>query len=45
MELSHRRVDVGEVTLHIAEAGDPTRPLVIFLHGFPELWWSWRHQL
>ena len=45
MELSHRRVDVGEVTLHVAEAGDPTRPLVIFLHGFPELWWSWRHQL
>ena len=20
-------------------------PLIVFLHGFPELWWSWRHQL
>ena len=20
-------------------------PLVVFLHGFPEFWWSWRHQL
>jgi pimeloyl-ACP methyl ester carboxylesterase len=29
--------------LHVAEAG--TGPLVILLHGFPEFWWSWRHQL
>ena len=27
----------------MAEAG--TGPLVILLHGFPEFWWSWRHQL
>jgi pimeloyl-ACP methyl ester carboxylesterase len=27
----------------VAEAG--TGPLVILLHGFPEFWWSWRHQL
>lgn len=50
----HRRVDVGEVTLHVAEAR-PTNvgtgevpkdvPLVVFLHGFPEFWWSWRDQL
>jgi pimeloyl-ACP methyl ester carboxylesterase len=39
----HRRVHVGEVTLHVAEAGEG-RP-VILLHGFPELWWAWRHQL
>jgi pimeloyl-ACP methyl ester carboxylesterase len=26
----------------VAEAG--TGPLVILLHGFPEFWWSWRHQ-
>ena len=45
METSHRRLNVGEVTLHVAEAGDPSRPLVVFLHGFPEFWWSWRHQL
>jgi epoxide hydrolase 4 len=49
----HRRIDVGEVTLHVAEArpdGAGTEvpddvPLVVFMHGFPELWWSWRHQL
>jgi pimeloyl-ACP methyl ester carboxylesterase len=29
--------------MHIAEAG--AGPLVVLLHGFPELWYSWRHQL
>ena len=28
---------------HVAEAGDG--PLVLLLHGFPQFWWSWRHQL
>ena len=45
----HRRIDVGEVTLHVAEArpaGDlADAPLVLLLHGFPEFWWSWRRQL
>lgn len=48
--ITHRRVNVGEVTLHVAEVrpkGELSKdvPLVIFLHGFPEFWWSWRHQL
>jgi pimeloyl-ACP methyl ester carboxylesterase len=29
--------------MHIAEAG--SGPLVLLLHGFPESWYSWRHQL
>ncbi len=56
----HRKIDVGAVHLHVAEARprmpdgaladgsqdvDPEVPLVVFMHGFPELWWSWRHQL
>ncbi|HAU23012.1 MAG TPA: alpha/beta hydrolase [Erythrobacter sp.] len=42
-----REVDCGDVTLRCAiegpEAG--TAPLVLFVHGFPESWYSWRHQL
>ncbi|HMO11461.1 MAG TPA: alpha/beta hydrolase, partial [Actinotalea sp.] len=28
---------------HVAVAGDG--PLVVLLHGFPQMWWAWRHQL
>ena len=38
-----RRIDVGEVTLRVAERGEG--PLVVLLHGWPESWYSWRHQL
>ncbi len=31
------------IRLHVVECG--TGPLVVLLHGFPEFWWSWRHQL
>jgi pimeloyl-ACP methyl ester carboxylesterase len=31
--------------LHVAEAGPETGPLVILLHGFPEFWYGWRHQI
>ncbi|MGH3754287.1 MAG: alpha/beta fold hydrolase [Pseudonocardiaceae bacterium] len=40
---SHREVSANGIRLHVAEAG--TGPLVLLLHGFPEFWWSWRHQL
>jgi epoxide hydrolase 4 len=39
----HIRIDTGEVRLHAVEAGQG--PLVVLLHGFPEFWWSWRHQI
>lgn len=39
----HRFLNVRGVRIHAAEAGQG--PLVLFLHGFPELWYSWRHQL
>ena len=41
--ITHRRVQTNGIGMHIAEAG--TGPLVLLLHGFPELWYSWRHQL
>jgi pimeloyl-ACP methyl ester carboxylesterase len=31
--------------LHVAVAGPPDGPPVVLCHGFPELWYSWRHQL
>lgn len=46
----HEFVPANGSRFHVATAG-PTRgngdraPLVLFLHGFPEMWWAWRHQL
>jgi len=39
----HRAISANGIRLHVAECGDG--PLVVLLHGFPEFWWSWRHQL
>jgi len=39
----HRTIETNGINMHIAEAGEG--PLVLLLHGFPELWYSWRHQL
>src|SRR5579862_6736364 len=34
------------LNMQVARAGkDPARPLVVMLHGFPECWYSWRHQI
>src|SRR3954462_12028449 len=40
---SHRFVSANGTRFHVVEAG--TGPLVLFLHGFPEFWWAWEHQL
>lgn len=42
-EVKHRSVETNGITMHIAEQGDG--PLVVLCHGFPECWYSWRHQL
>lgn len=34
-----------DTKIHHAESGDSSKPLMIFLHGFPEFWYSWRHQI
>src|SRR6516225_8455801 len=39
----HRTVDSNGIHLHFAEQGEG--PLVVLCHGFPESWYSWRHQL
>ncbi len=41
--ITHRTLETNGINLHIAEAGEG--PLVLLLHGWPESWYSWRHQL
>ncbi|OEL33892.1 Bifunctional epoxide hydrolase 2 [Dichanthelium oligosanthes] len=43
----HRQVEANGISMHVAEAGpeDASAPAVLFVHGFPELWYSWRHQI
>jgi len=43
--ITHRTVEVNGLSLHLAEAGPADGPVVLLLHGFPECWYSWRHQL
>jgi pimeloyl-ACP methyl ester carboxylesterase len=40
--IRHRMVDVGDVTVHVAEQGSGLP--VVMCHGFPGLWYSWRNQ-
>jgi pimeloyl-ACP methyl ester carboxylesterase len=42
-EIKHRTIKTNGINMHIAEAGEG--PLVLLVHGFPELWYSWRHQI
>ena len=42
-EARHRIVETNGIRIHVAEQG--TGPLVLLCHGFPESWYSWRHQL
>ncbi|MFY9316869.1 MAG: alpha/beta hydrolase [Burkholderiales bacterium] len=43
MEITHRFVESNGLRMHLAEAGQG--PLVVLCHGWPESWYSWRHQL
>ena len=43
--LRHQRARLNGIHLHWVEAGPPEGPPVILLHGFPEFWYGWRHQL
>ena len=42
-EVTHRFIETNGIRMHIAEQG--TGPLVLLLHGFPELWYSWEKQM
>ncbi len=40
---SHNRINTNGIQLHYVTQGEG--PLMLFLHGFPEFWYSWRHQV
>lgn len=39
----HRFIAANGARFHVAEVGKG--PIVLLLHGFPQFWWTWRHQL
>jgi len=41
--VTHRHVRLNGINMHIVEQGEG--PLVLLLHGWPETWYSWRHQI
>lgn len=41
--VTHRFINTNGIKMHIAQQG--SGPLVVLCHGFPESWYSWRHQL
>lgn len=41
----HDYADSAGVKIHYAALGDKYKPLVIFIHGFPDYWYTWRHQM
>lgn len=42
-KIEHTTVTTNGINMHVASIG--SGPVVLFIHGFPELWYSWRHQL
>jgi pimeloyl-ACP methyl ester carboxylesterase len=41
-DFRHRQVAVNGASIHVVEAGDPAGQPFLFLHGWPESWYSWR---
>ncbi|KAK8614534.1 hypothetical protein V6N13_068334 [Hibiscus sabdariffa] len=42
-KIEHTTVTTNGIKMHVASLG--SGPVILFLHGFPELWYTWRHQL
>ncbi len=41
----HSMIAANGIRLHVVTAGDPAGRPVVLLHGFPEFWYGWRHQI
>lgn len=44
-EIEHKYVQVNRLNIHFAEIGSESSPVVVFLHRFLKIWYSWRHQM
>nr|CAD1844376.1 unnamed protein product [Ananas comosus var. bracteatus] len=44
-KIEHIYLDIRGLRLHIAQIGKGELGTVVFLHGFPEIWYTWRHQM
>ena len=45
VEIHHGFATIGDYKLHFAEAGASNARTMVMLHGFPDFWYSWRHQI
>ena len=41
----HKYMTVNGVKIHYVESGDVTKPLLLFVHGWPQFWFAWRNQI
>ncbi len=44
-KVQHLYADSAGVKIHYAALGNKSKSLVLFIHGFPDFWYSWRHQM
>ncbi|CAN1860108.1 Epoxide hydrolase A, partial [Linum perenne] len=44
-KIQHTTVTANGIRIHVASIGSPGQPVILFLHGFPDLWYTWRHQM
>ena len=43
--VKHGYADSNGVKIHYAQIGPEAAPLVVMIHGYPDFWYSWRHQM
>ncbi|CAN1318857.1 Epoxide hydrolase A [Linum perenne] len=44
-QITHRNLTLNGINIHVAESGPEDGPVILFIHGFPQLWYCWRHQM
>lgn len=45
MDVQHAYIATNGITLHTVQSGPEDGPLLLLLHGYPEFWYGWRHQI